>query len=338
MNTLPKHPNIVVTNPIHPEVLARLEAVGRVTINRASEPWTPEELHARMADAHAMMGFMTDCVDALLLAHARQLRIIACALKGFDNYDIDACTRAGVWVSIVPDLLTAPTAELALGLAIALARNIRPGDTLVRSGQFKGWRPCLYGTGLAGATVAVLGLGQVGQAIIHRLAGFGCARIVGVDPANAMAEVDVLPLTEALAQADFIFLAAPLTASSLRLINAETLRHCRPGTFMINVGRGSVVDEDALADALEQGVLAGYAADVFACEDWGLTGRPLQVCERLRLSDKTLLTPHLGSAVHAVRLAIEHRAADNLIAALQGKTPPDAVNQPEIALPEHVLR
>lgn len=186
----------------------------------------------------------------------------------------------------------------------------------------------LYGTGLAGATVAVLGLGQVGRAIIQRLSGFGCARILGVDPAQTVPGVDMANLEDALAQADFVFLAAPLTNSSLGLINADALQHCRHGAFMINVGRGSVVDEEAIADALENGQLAGYAADVFACEDWGLPRRPAEVNERLRQSAATLLTPHLGSAVHAVRLAIEHRAADNLIAVLQGGEPVDAINQP----------
>lgn len=332
MNGPAAYPKIVVTNPIHKDVLARLEAVGRVEINPEVEPWTPQELRTRMADADAMMGFMTDCVDATLLAHAPRLRIIACALKGFDNYDVPACTEAGVWVSIVPDLLTDPTAELALGLAIALARNVRPGDALVRSGQFKGWRPSLYGTGLAGATVAVVGLGQVGCAIIQRLAGFGCARVMGVDPSQPLPGVDAFSLEEALAQADFVFLAAPLTDSSLHLLNAETLKHCQRGPFMINVGRGSVVDEEAIADALETGQLAGYAADVFACEDWGLANRPEKVSERLRNSANTLLTPHLGSAVHAVRMAIEHRAADNLIAVLQGGEPADAINCPEHAV------
>jgi phosphonate dehydrogenase len=297
-------------------------------MNPEIEPWSPQELRARVADAEAMMGFMTDCVDADLLERAPRLRIIACALKGFDNYDIAACTEAGAWVSIVPDLLTEPTAELALGLAIALARNVLPGDALVRSGQFKGWRPSLYGTGLAGATIAVVGLGQVGRAIIQRLAGFGCARVVGVDPTQRLPEADTRPLDEALAQADFVFLAAPLTETSLHLINADTLKSCQRGSLMINVGRGSVVDEEAIADALESGLLGGYAADVFACEDWGLKNRPARIPERLRNSANTLLTPHLGSAVHAVRLAIEHRAADNLIAVLQGGEPADAINRP----------
>ena len=329
MNTTDRQPTIVVTNPIHDEVRLRLQAVGRVEMNASPEPWTPAELVGRVRDADALMGFMTDRVDAPLLAQAPRLRVVACALKGFDSYDVDACTRAGVWMSIVPDLLTEPTAELALGLAIALARNLRPGDARVRSGQFRGWRPQLYGSGLAGATVAIVGLGQVGRAIDARLAGFGCARIVGVDPGSAAAGVTSVSLAEALSQAQFVFVAAPLTAQSHHLIDAAALAQARPGQWLINVGRGSVVDEQAVADALERGTLAGYAADVFEMEDWGLANRPTVVAQRLLAHEHTVFTPHLGSAVREVRIAIEQRAADNIIAVLAGRAPGDAINAPQ---------
>lgn len=325
-------PRIVITNPIHDEVRARLEAVGRVEMNADPEPWTQAQLTSRLRDADAMMGFMTDCVDARLLMEAPHLRIVACALKGFDSYDVDACTRAGVWVSIVPDLLTEPTAELAMGLAIALARNVLPGDAHVRSGRFRGWRPRLYGTGLAGSTVAIIGLGKVGSAIAARLAGFGCARLLGVDPGPCPAGVEAASLEDAMAAADFVFVAAPLTPHSLGLVDAGVLAKARVGQFIINVGRGSVVDEDAVVGALDSGRLAGYAADVFACEDWGLPQRPDGIPGRLLTHPDTVFTPHLGSAVRAVRVAIEHRAADNILAALRGEEPGDAINRPETAL------
>lgn len=328
MNAGDTRPKILVTNPIHAAVRARLETVGDVEMNPQVEPWTAAELAERARGVHAVMGFMTDRVDAATLAGAPGLRVVACALKGFDNYDVDACTRAGVWVSIVPDLLTEPTAELAIGLSIALARNVLPGDALLRSRQFRGWRTQLYGSGLAGATVAVVGLGQVGQAIVARLAGFGCVRIVGVDPCPAADGVERLSLDQALAQAHFVFVAAPLTTESHHLIDADALASARPGQFMVNVGRGSVVDEEAIADALDSGRLAGYAADVFAMEDRGLAQRPSVISPRLLDRINTVFTPHLGSAVSEVRIAIETRAADNIIAVLQGHPPPDAINQP----------
>ncbi len=328
MNARDPRPKIVVTNRIHDEVRRALEEAGRVEMNDALEPWSRAQLAARLRDADAMMGFMTDCVDATLLEHAPRLRVVACALKGFDSYDVGACTRAGVWVSIVADLLTEPTAELALGLAIGLARHVRQGDALVRSGRFRGWRAHLYGSGLSGATVAVVGLGKVGQAIIERLSGFGCARIVGVDPVVRLPHVDCVPLPQAMAQSDFVFLAAPLTPTTRHLVDAALLALSPRRQLLVNVGRGSVVDEEALADALDAGRLAGYAADVFALEDWGLPRRPGGVESRLLDSPRTLFTPHLGSAVREVRRAIERRAADNILAVLRGDEPPDAINRP----------
>lgn len=329
MSASSARPRIVVTNPIHAEVRERLEAVGSVDMNAGPEPWSRTEIAARLHQADAMMAFMTDRIDAAMLEGAGHIRVVGCALKGFDSFDVDACTRAGAWLTIVPDLLTEPTAELALGLAISLARHIPRGDESVRSGRFQGWRPQLYGTGLHGSTAAVIGLGMVGQAIVTRLAGFQCARLVGVDPVTRMTGVENAALEAALKVADFVFVAAPLTAQSCHLLDGAALAHCQPAQFIINVGRGSVVDEEAVADALQTGRLAGYAADVFECEDWGLDSRPAGIASRLLERRDTLFTPHLGSAVRKVRIAIEHRAADNIIAVLEGREPADAVNRPE---------
>lgn len=320
--------HVVVTNRIHDEVLARLQARAHVDMNPDLEPWTPEELGRRLQPATAMMGFMTDRIDEALLAQAPRLRIVACALKGYDAYDVQACTRRGVWLSIVPDLLTEPTAELAIGLAIGLSRHVRAGDARVRSPGYAGWRAHLYGTGLHKATVAVVGLGLVGRAIVDRLMGFGCGQILGVDPAAGHPAVRNVSLDEALAVSQFVFLAVPLTPASRQLIDAHRLARARPGQWLVNVGRGSVVDEEAVAAALHAGRLGGYASDVFACEDWGLPDRSRQVPPALLDAPRTLFTPHLGSAVQDVRLAIEHRAADNLLAVLDGREPPDRVNEP----------
>lgn len=322
-------PRIVVTNRIHADVREQLARLGEVEVNTQLEPWSEAELRDRLREADAMMGFMTDRVDAALLEHAPSLRIVACALKGHDAYDLEACTRAGVWLSIVPDLLTAPTAELALGLAIGLARRVREGDARVRSGGYRGWRSELYGTGLAGAVVGVVGLGQVGRAIVERLRGFGCARLLGVDDRQDMPPgVEAATLTRALRECEYLFLAAPLTDDSLHLMDRAALERARTGLLLVNVGRGSVVDEHAVAASLADGRLGGYAADVFACEDWGVADRPRSVPSALLDSQRTLFTPHLGSAVQRVRLAIELRAFENIRAALMGRRPPDAINQP----------
>jgi len=175
---------------------------------------------------------------------------------------------------------------------------------------------------------AVIGLGHVGRAIVDRLRGFGCARILGVDTVVAPPGVEAVELNDAMAQADYVFVAVPLTSQSLHLIGAAQLALAKPGQLMINVGRGSVVNEDAVADALHTGKLSGYAADVFACEDWALPDRPTAIPQRLLAHPATPFTPHIGSAVRRVRMAIEHRAADNIIAVLEGREPADAINVP----------
>ena len=316
-------PKILVTHWVEEEVLDLLANAGVVEANRSRETWPRAEMRARAADKHAMMAFMPDRVDALFLDACPHLRIIACALKGFDNFDRTACAAAGVQLTIVPDLLTAPTAELALGLAIGLGRHIRDGDALVRAGEFAGWRPIFYGLGLDGATVGLLGLGAVGRAIADRLAGFGC-RIIAHDPAAELrADVALVFVAELLARSDLLISAAPLTPDTRHRLDAQALAALRPGALLVNIGRGSVVVEDAVLAALQSGHMGGYAADVFEFEDWLLPERPQEIALALRAHPRTLFTPHLGSAVAAVRRAIAFRAAHNILDALAGREPRD---------------
>lgn len=319
-------PIVVVTQPIHQAVRARLSAVARLIVNEGPEPWSRQTLEVHLANAQGLMAFMTDTVDAALLSKAPQLKVVACALKGHDNFDVDSCTKAGVLITNVPDLLTEPTAELAMGLAIAAARHVIAGDKAIRTAGFNGWRPVFYGMGLHRSTAAVVGLGAVGKAIVERLSGFGCSRILGVDPTHRIDGVPNVSLEEAVSIADYLFLAVPLTSTSRGILNSECLRLSPVHQIIINVGRGSVVDEAAVALALKEDRLGAYAADVFAMEDWALVDRPAAIHPDLIGSSRTVLTPHIGSAVRAVRLAIEHRAADSILASFAGEAVADAVN------------
>lgn len=318
-------PKIMISQPVHADVLQKLQAIGHVTMNPGPEPWSAQEYRHHLADADALMAFMPDRVDAELLQQAPRLKTIACALKGYDNFDLNACHDAGVVVSFVPDLLTEPTAELAVGLAISAARNVVAGDRLMRAQPFAGWRPILYGTGLHQSVAAVVGLGAVGQAIVQRLCGFGCAEILGVDPEHHDPRTTPVTLSEAIRRADYVLLAVPLTPSTRYMLDERLLKQVKPGVVIVNVGRGSVINEAAVAQGLADGRIAAYAADVFEMEDWLLPDRPRSVHPGLLESDKTVLTPHIGSAVARVRRAIEHRAADNLIQVLAGGVPADVV-------------
>jgi phosphonate dehydrogenase len=270
------------------------------------------------------MVFMPDSLDDAFLRECPNLKIVAGALKGCDNFDVEACTRLGIWFTIVPDLLTEPTAELALALLLGLARNVLPGDRLIRGGEFQGWRPILYGTGLAGSTVGIIGFGAVGRALALMLQGFS-SRVQYYDPSVDGSK----PLDVVLASSDFVLPLLPLTAETFHLLGRGALAGMKRGAYLINVSRGSVVDEEAVADALESGHLAGYAADTFEMEDWALPNRPREINPRLlRNTDRTLFTPHLGSAVASARLQIELAAANNILQALRGERPSGAINNP----------
>ena len=326
-------PKIVVANWVHPEVLAYLRQHGEVVANETREPWPRAELLGHCWDAAALIAFMPESVDDDFLAECPDLRIVACALKGYDNFDVDACTRRGVWITFVPDLLTAPTAELAVGLMISLGRNIGHGNAYVKSGVFAGWRPRFYGRSLDGSTVGILGAGAVGKAIARRLAGFRASLLYYDAKRLAPDQEDELrlhrvSLAELRDQSDFVVLALPLTESTFHIVDADFINGMKPGALLVNPARGSLVDEAAVADALERGHLAGYAADTFECEDWARADRPAGIDPRLLPAENTILTPHLGSAVDPVRLEIAMEAAESAVECLAGKRPKGALNAP----------
>jgi phosphonate dehydrogenase len=325
-------PMVVITHRVHEEVKTLLNTTCIVICNESVESWPKEKLAELATQADALMVFMPDSVDEDFLARCPRLKIIAAALKGYDNFDVAACTRRGIWFSIVPDLLSVPTAELALGLMLGITRNIAEGDRLVR-GSFQGWRPVLYGSGLNGRVIGIVGMGKLGRALARLLSGFD-SEVLYADPATLATEEEAhlrvrrMEMNALLALSDIVVTLLPLTDSTLHFINASAIARMKRGIYLVNVGRGSVVDENAVADALDRGHLAGYAADVFEMEDWARQDRPQTVNPRLLLhADRTLFTPHLGSAVDRVRLEIELAAARNILHALNGERPPDALNE-----------
>lgn len=322
-------PQIAVTNPLFNSVRDELSVLGDLRMNTSrTTPWDADAIVANAPGAHALMTFMTDRVDAALLNRLPKLRIVACALKGYDSFDVAACTERGVWMTIVPDLLTAPTAELAVGLTIGVSRHVMAGDAHIRSGEFRGWRPSLYGSGLNGARVGILGMGRLGQAVAARLKSFN-TELMYTDAALPFSAAGVrrVELEELAATSDFLIVCLPLTLATRRVVDTAFLRQMKPGAYLINPGRGSVVDESAVADALAAEQLAGYAADVFEMEDWSLPDRPREICPALlEMRDRTLFTPHLGSAVKSVRLQIEQSAARAIRHVFSGKRPDGAVN------------
>jgi phosphonate dehydrogenase len=289
------------------------------------------------------MMFMPDWVDGEFLEACPRLRIISAALKGYDNFDVKALTRRGVWLTIVPDLLATPTAELAIGLLLALTRNLLRGDRLIREGQFHGWRPRLYGTELSGRCAGLIGMGGVGRELAERLKPLRLSMLYSDERRLADAEEALYGVLYAtpeglLAASDFVFLLLPLRPDTRHYLNAAGLAGMKHGAYLINVARGSLVCEREVAEALRSGHLAGYAADVFEMEDWALADRPPSIASELLAGDlNTVFTPHLGSATNAARRDIALAAARELVSVLiDGNPPRHAVKRMPSVCPTHV--
>lgn len=325
-------PKVVTTHWVHAEVIEFLSQKCEVIANQTLEALPRQEIMARCQDAEALMVFMPDSVDAEFLKACPRLKVIAGALRGYDNFDIAACSDRRIWFTVVPSLLADPTAELAVGLLIGLVRRMLEGDALVRSGEFKGWRPQLYSMGLQNRVLGIIGMGQLGQALAKRLNGFGM-QLLYSDPVPLAMDLERawgltrVPQETLLATSDFVVLMVQLSPETFHLINPKTLSQMKTGSFLINPCRGSVVDEEAIVKALASGQLAGYAADVFEMEDWRRSDRPSQIPPALLENRaQTYFTPHLGSAVDDIRRDITMFAARSILQALDGKAPEGAIN------------
>jgi lactate dehydrogenase-like 2-hydroxyacid dehydrogenase len=232
-----------------------------------------EEIVRDARDAQALCVFVPDVIDDALLAQLPRLRVIAHFGKGYDNVDVASATRRRIWVTNVPADLTDATADLAWGLVLALARKIIPGDRAIREGLTPAWHPSrLLGTHVTGATLGIVGFGAIGRAIAKRARGFDC-RILYYDVKRAPAEierglgVEYASFNDILREAEIVVPVVPALPETRNLFDAAVLARMRRTALLVNVARGSVVDEAAVANALRERQIGGYAADAFACEE-----------------------------------------------------------------------
>jgi glyoxylate reductase len=313
---------IVVTNTLPDAAVALLEAVGDVWI--APEPLTADALRVAAGGADALVTFLHDRVDAALLEAAGPgLRCVANVAVGHDNIDLDAARARAVVVTNTPAVLTDATADLAMALLLAVTRRIGEGERLLRAQTPWSWRiDFLLGHGLQGRTLGIVGLGAIGQATAARARAFGMdiayagrrAAPAAVERALGARRLDFDTL---VATVDVLSLHCPLTPQTRHLLDAQRLASMREGSYLINTARGPIVDEAALAHALRAGPLAGAGLDVFEAEP--AVHPDLLACEN------AVLAPHLGSATVETRTAMAVLAARNVVAVLEGRTPPTAV-------------
>ena len=317
-------PYVFVTRALPGRALDRLD--GRVELEVWSGSGAPprSRLAERLVRAEGLLCLLTDRIDAELLAGAPALRVISSCSVGLDHIDLAAAARRGIPVGHTPGVLVETTADLTLALMLAAARRIPEADGFVRAGGWtpeRHWAPDLMlGRDLAGATVGLIGLGAIGQAVARRLAGFGCRVLGWTRSGRAVPDVASAPLDALLAESDFVSLHVARTPETDGLLDAARLARMKPGAILVNTARGGLVDEAALAARLHEGQLAAAALDVFAEE-------PLPPTSPLLDAPNLVLAPHVGSASIQTRTRMADLAVDNLLAGLEGRPLPAAAGR-----------
>jgi gluconate 2-dehydrogenase len=319
---------ILVARAIFPETLARLRAHFEVQDNPEDEVPTRAQLLERLRDKDGVLTTGGERIDAELLAACPKLRAVCNMAVGYNNIDVPACTARGVVATNTPDVLTETTADLGFALMMAAARRIAEGERYLRDGRWTKWSyDMLIGHDVHGSTLGILGMGRIGQAIARRGAlGFGM-KVIYHNRSRLAPEAEA-PLgarwvdkATLLREADHLVLVLPYSPASHHAIGAAELAQMKPTATLTNIARGGIVDDAALAVALREGRIAAAGLDVFE-------GEPA-VHPGLLEVPNVVLTPHVGSATLATRRAMADLAADNLIAALTGGTPPTPLN-PEV--------
>lgn len=314
---------VFVSSGLPGDALGRLAREHTVVTGRAGVGG--EKFLRDAATFDAVVTLFSDRIDAALLERAPKLRIVANYAVGYDNVDLAACAARGIAVTNTPGVLTEATADLAFGLLLATARRIAEGDRLVRRGGFRGLTPSfLLGARVHGATLGLVGLGRIGQAMARRARGFGM-RVLYAGPRRAAPEVEraliatYRSIDDLFSESELVSLHCPLTPETRHLVDAPRLARMKPGAILVNTTRGPVVDEGALAAALASGPLGGAGLDVYEDE-------PRVHPELLRL-ENVVLAPHIGSAERATREAMANIAVDNVLAVLAGHEPLNPVTR-----------
>ncbi|AVS77692.1 D-glycerate dehydrogenase [Paracidovorax avenae] len=320
-------PRILVARAIFPDVVDRLARHFDVEANPEDAIWSPEELARRLADKDGALTTGSQRIDAALVAACPRLRIVANMAVGYNNFDVDALTAAGVQATNTPDVLTETTADFGFALLMATARRVTESEIYLREGRWSKWSYDMFaGSDVHGSTLGILGMGRIGQGIARRGAhGFGMNVIYHnrsrLSPAlEAECKARYVSKEELLREADHLVLVLPYTPESHHAIGAAELAQMKPTANLVNIARGGIVDDAALAQALRERRIAAAGLDVFE-------GEPKVHPDLLKVPN-VVLTPHIASATVPTRRAMANLAADNLIAFFDGRGPLTPVNTP----------
>ncbi|MDO8387452.1 MAG: D-glycerate dehydrogenase [Polaromonas sp.] len=323
-------PKILVARETFPEVISRLEQHFEVEANQSDAVWSKADLTEKLKDKDGAFTTGGDRIDGEVLAACPRLKICANMAVGYNNFDIEAMTAAGVLGTNAPDVLTETTADFGFALLMATARRITESEHYLRAGQWSRWSFDLFaGSDIHGSTLGVLGMGRIGQGIAKRGAhGFGMKVIYHnrsrLDAAlEADCKASYVSKEELLRTADHVVLVLPYSPSSHHTIGAAELAMMKPTATLVNIARGGIVDDVALAKALRDKTIAAAGLDVFE-------GEP-QVHPDLLTVPNVVLTPHIASSTGPTRLAMANLAADNLIGFFKDKKPLTPLNPAVLA-------
>lgn len=311
-------PRILITEPIPEKTISFLKKHADVTVGEKGKYQTEENLIADIGDFDGMLCMLSTPVTEKVLQAGKNLKVVANFAVGYDNIDAEAAHRQGVKVANTPDVLTEACGDFAMGLLLALSRKFKEAEQYLRAGKFKGWEPLGFlGMELRGRTLGIVGMGRIGQAFAHRARAFGMnikynnrSRVSEAIEQELEAQY-VSSHIELAKQADVLSLNCPLTDETHHLVDTELLSLMPEHALLVNISRGAVIDEAALAEALHNGEIAGAALDVFEKEP--------EVHPKLLTAPNTVLVPHIASATHKTRKDIGMLAAQAIVAVLAGK-------------------
>jgi gluconate 2-dehydrogenase len=321
-----KIPRILITQEVFDEVIDYLREQLEVETNQQPRPLPPPQLRERLKEKEGVLSMLTDRIDRPLLDACPRLKAVCNVAVGYNNIDVAACSVRNIKVTNTPGVLDETTADFVWTLLLAAARRLTEAEAYLRNGEWQGWQlKQLLGVDVHHATLGIIGMGRIGQAIARRALGFEMKVLYHnrrplSGSAEASLRAEFRSLDDLLAQSDFVVVQVPYSAETHHLIGARELHLMKPTAILINAARGGVIDDAALIETLRAGTIGGAGLDVYE-------GEPRFNPAFLVLKN-VVLAPHIGSSTRATRLAMAMTAARNLVAALNGQRPPNWVNPP----------
>ncbi len=316
-------PKVLITRKILKEALDYLQEHTDSEIGPPDRNLTKQEIVEKIGDKEGLFSLLVDTIDKEVLDSAHSLKIIANCAVGYNNIDIEEAKKRGILVTNTPGVLTETTADLTWALIFAVARRIPEADRFTRSKKFKGWELDLFlGKEVTRKRLGIIGMGRIGRAVALRAQAFDMETVysdshrLSPEDENKF-KASFLPLEELLSTSDIITIHAALTPQTFHLLSKEKLSLINKEAFIVNASRGPIIDEMALAEALEKGQIWGAGLDVYEREP--------EIEEKLLSLDNVVLLPHIGSATYETRLKMAMMAARNLVQGLKGERPENLV-------------